>query len=514
MGGRLEAMRKMRAATVLAVLLAAGGAGLAGCAQLGTATTADATANSENRPLTLTELLVGRAEAPETPSSEAPPSSGTPQNPGAAITPPPPGGLAAPDGAQIPAAAVPAKEDLLAQLKSRPDVDPAELARWERIIQISPETDWPLVAIQLQAVLNYKDFQARQKAAEAARAVAAAEAQQPETKQPIQAQPASAASADAAPAPSAESPKDPQTPKEKPPAEAAASAEPETKPDVLPPPAKDESPRPLEAATASEPAGEAPPPGAWRSHLEKAIATLEAELQDSIPDAPAAVGAASSTEDENELAPSERKRANQEAHLRLLYLVGQRRADAARGVEQLPPAEREFWKHQVHGLGVYLDEQGAPVPDRRARLALRELREGLHHLAGASGLDVRSLAFCPQVFGFGNYVEFTPYDFRAGQEILLYAEIDNFSVETRPDGFETELQGSYQIFDAAGRRVAEHVFSPEKELCRNRRRDYFVPYRVYLPKRIDPGPYTLQLTVEDLKGQKFGQAPIRFTIVP
>jgi hypothetical protein len=500
----------MRVATVLAVLLAAGGAGLAGCAQLGTGRTAAATAENDNRPLTLTELLVGRAEAPETPSAEAP------QHP-AAVMPPPPDGLMPPDGAQISAAEVPTKEDLLAQLKSRPDVDPAELARWERIIQISPETDWPLVAIQLQAVLNYKDFQAKQEAAEAARAAAAkaAEAQQPETKQPIKAQPASAASPDEAPAPSAGSTQDSEKSKEKPPTDGAASAESETKPDVLPPPSKDDSPRPLEtAATGSEPAGEAPPPGAWRAHLEKAIEALEAELHGSIPDEPAAVGAASSIEDDSLLAPSERKRANQQAHLRLLYLVAQRRADAARGVEQLPPAEREFWKHQVHGLGVYLDEQGAPVPDRRARLALRELREGLHHLAAASGLDVRSLAFCPQVFGFGNYVEFTPYEFRAGQEILLYAEIDNFMVETRPDGFETELQGSYQIFDAAGRRVAEHVFSPEKELCRNRRRDYFVPYRIYLPKRIDPGPYTLQLTVEDLKGQKFGQAPIRFTIVP
>jgi len=41
-----------------------------------------------------------------------------------------------------------------------------------------------------------------------------------------------------------------------------------------------------------------------------------------------------------------------------------------------------------------------------------------------------------------------------------------------------------------------------------------VPFRMYMPKRIAPGPYTLQLTVEDLKGRRFGQASIRFTIVP
>jgi hypothetical protein len=251
--------------------------------------------------------------------------------------------------------------------------------------------------------------------------------------------------------------------------------------------------------------------------LEQTIEALESELQNGVLDGPAQViasSAAASSEEYRTQAERQRQRARKEAQLRLLYLAAGRNADAVRGIEEFAPPEREFWKHQVHGLGVFLDDQGAPVADRRARLALRELQEGMHHLAAASGLEVRNLAFCPQVFSFGNYVEFSPSEFRPGQEVLLYAEIDHFAVESRPDGFETELQGSYQIFDASGRRVAEHVFPPEKEVCRNRRRDYFVPFRMYLPKRIDSGSYTLQLTVEDLKGRRFGQASTRFAIVP
>ncbi|MBW3597289.1 MAG: hypothetical protein KY475_08445 [Planctomycetes bacterium] len=490
----------MRAGTVLAVLLAAGAVGLGGCAQF------DAAGDAPRHPLSLTSLLLG-APADESQETIAETTSPPPAAP-APVPPLPP----APSGVQVASSAVPTKEELLATLKARPDVDPAELARWERIVQTTPEVDWPVVALQLQAVLNYKEFQAKQ-----APGTGGQESGVRNQESGVRGQESEASKGEAQEAAESNAkPKRPEAkmPEEAPADEVAADSEIGASPGVLPPPSEEKPPRPVEVASASEKAlpGQSPPPGQWRLHLEQAIEALEAELTAAVPDEPAAVGEDANEEDS--FSPSERKRALEEAHLRLLYLAAKRQSDAARGVEQLPPAEREFWKHQVHGLGVFLDEQGAPVADRRARLALRELREGLHHLAAASGLDVRNLAFCPQVYGFGNFVEFSPYEFRAGQEVLLYAEIDNFTVESRPDGFETELQGSYQIFDAAGRRVAEHVFPPEKELCRNRRRDYFVPYRVYLPKRIAPGQYTLQLTVEDLKGQKFGQAPIRFTIVP
>jgi hypothetical protein len=424
---------------------------------------------------------------------------------------------------QLSPAAVPTKEELLAKLRSRPDVDSAEYDRWEKIVVGTPENDWPLVAIQLQAVLNYKSFQGMQ-----------GQASQPSTTPPAPApestaMPASAAAstetaAAATPAPETsslaeggpdETAKSEAQPAAVPEATAAsvAATPAESKPEVLPTGSEEKPPQPIASAQSAAPAANAA--GSWREHLERAIEALEADLN-ATPDAPAQVVANASPPSEEEYrtqAERRRQRARQEAYLRLLYIASRRQADAARGVDEFSPAEKEFWKHQLYGLAVFLDDEGAPIADRRARLALRELQQGMHHLAAASGLDVRNLAFCPQVFSFGNYVEFTPAEFRPGQEVLLYAEIDHFAVEPKPHGFETELQGSYQIFDAAGRRVAEHTFPPEKELCRNRRRDYFIPFRMYLPKRMDPGPYTLQLTIEDLKGRKFGQSSIRFGVV-
>ncbi len=70
----------------------------------------------------------------------------------------------------------------------------------------------------------------------------------------------------------------------------------------------------------------------------------------------------------------------------------------------------------------------------------------------------------------------------------------------------------------SGKMVAERKLPLDRETCRNFRRDYFLAYRIYLPKEILPGKHRLELTVEDLKaaepakGSKFGTAVIEFTV--
>ena len=75
------------------------------------------------------------------------------------------------------------------------------------------------------------------------------------------------------------------------------------------------------------------------------------------------------------------------------------------------------------------------------------------------------------------------------------------------DGYETELQGSYQVLDAQGRRLMDYDLLLDKQVCRSMRTDYFLPYRIYMPDTLEPGSYKLQVTIEDKKGKKFGQTP-------
>ena len=230
----------------------------------------------------------------------------------------------------------------------------------------------------------------------------------------------------------------------------------------------------------------------WETHLEAAISAL--------------------TEQQHSSAAEDVEPGQQDVYLRLLYLAAGRRDDAVRAIEHLDEDHQQFWSQMMHGLSTVLNDDAMPVADRRAALAAGQLRDAVENLANASTLDLRNLTFCTRVDSYGQYTKFQANKFSPNQEVLLYVEIANFTTELTDNGYETSLLGSYRILDTAGRRVADHTFHLENETCRNRRRDYFIPYRIWFPKRIHPGQYTLQLMVEDVKGLKFGQASVEFTI--
>jgi hypothetical protein len=115
-------------------------------------------------------------------------------------------------------------------------------------------------------------------------------------------------------------------------------------------------------------------------------------------------------------------------------------------------------------------------PDESRRAALRSakvlhsLREATTELAVASKLEVRNVAFCERVDNFGWYTEFARKEFQPKQQVILYAEIENFSAEHKaPAGYETELQGSYEIFDSSGQLVTSRQLPADKEICSQRR---------------------------------------------
>ena len=233
-------------------------------------------------------------------------------------------------------------------------------------------------------------------------------------------------------------------------------------------------------------------PGQWRASLDQTLQLLEKEL-------------AGSPRQESD-------GANLAACLRMLHALANHRGEAVAAIEQLPEDEQEYWKHQMHALLLALNADEKHAPSRRAALVLRELRSAQDHLSKLSALDVRNLAFCKAVDSYGCYTEFPTQTFRPEQEIVLYAEIDNFDVEKVNDKYETELQFSYDILDSSGARVANVALPVDKNRCDNHRRDYFITYTFYLPKDIRPGSYTLQLTVEDLKGHKSNQGSLEFRV--
>ncbi|MBI82458.1 MAG: hypothetical protein CMJ81_04615 [Planctomycetaceae bacterium] len=237
----------------------------------------------------------------------------------------------------------------------------------------------------------------------------------------------------------------------------------------------------------------------WQGHLRDAIPKLNAELSDRA----------------QRQTPDSLAYESDQALLRMLHLATTPEQNTITEIPQLNNSERQqFWVNLFESLQTYLDANGVPVADKRADESLQQLRVAVTHLANLSQLRVSNLAFCSKVESYGRYAKMEPYVFQSDQEVLLYVEIDNFATEIMKTSgqYKTELEGSYQIIGPSGERVANHVFPIQSEICRNRRRDYFIPYRMWMPKTLGIGQYTLQLTVEDTIGQKFGQASIVFEI--
>ncbi|MFU7560963.1 hypothetical protein ACMFWY_19935 [Roseiconus sp. JC912] len=176
-------------------------------------------------------------------------------------------------------------------------------------------------------------------------------------------------------------------------------------------------------------------------------------------------------------------------------------------------SEREFLKNQLVGLWTMIDPDGHPSSGQRVNEALPRFRAAAAYLSEATeSLELRHLEFCTEIESYGQVKPFEGNRFAPGQQVILYCEVENFSVVDQGGLFQTSLEGSYEIFDASGNKVVSQLLPTDQQRSRNRLRDYFVAYQMNLPDQLRKGTYRLQLTLEDALGKKVGQANIPFEI--
>ena len=232
----------------------------------------------------------------------------------------------------------------------------------------------------------------------------------------------------------------------------------------------------------------------WQESLAASIETLQKKL--------------ASDESNND---SEAAKLNQ-LRLRFMLLAAGRSTEATEPIPGESEAMTDFWAGQMFGLGTLMDERKASAPTRRNALAKYKLSQALQHLGQASDLVVRNLAFCTDVEGFANIKQFDKYEFQAGEEVILYAELDNLKHEETVDGYRTSLEIGYKIFDSADHLIDEQQSSGSQECSPVLRHDFYVTQRIRLPERLYPGRHILKLVVEDKLGKKYGESTTEFTV--
>jgi hypothetical protein len=395
-------------------------------------------------------------------------------------------------------------EEVMAELRQLGAVDPEAQDRLTADLLRSDRSLWPLLLTQFRAAAAYRQ-QAQQREASGNPNGTASPGEAQRLAYPsYPAAPAVALSRPAAPTPTAEA-----SPAPRPIVGARASADPQPvqQPSASVPQQVKAEPALADKLTAATKKSDSPRPVKDAeilpaSHDQPAATDLHAHLAAAIRD----------LESQSKTPPKTEAEIAQQARLRMLYLLDGRREEALRPIPSVPSATQEFWSQQLFALGTWLDTERTPDGPRRAAETKRILNDAMVRLAEAAPLVIRNLTFCSAVQSYGSLTPFPKCEFAPDQELLLYAEVDNFSSEPTPKGFHTSLRSSYQILDSRGQRVDEHEFTTIEETCQSPRRDFFIGYHLRLPKRIYPGKHKLQLTIEDLKSHKSGQSTVEFLV--
>jgi hypothetical protein len=130
-----------------------------------------------------------------------------------------------------------------------------------------------------------------------------------------------------------------------------------------------------------------------------------------------------------------------------------------------------------------------------------------------SELAIGDLRFCRKVLGFGSFEPLATDRVTAGQRLLLYCELTGIQYEERGDDFVSRISSRVEVKPAgAGPVLWSRELGDAQDVCRRRRRDYYVNYRVELPKTLAPGSYHLRLIQTDLVAGSATSGEIPFEI--
>jgi hypothetical protein len=216
--------------------------------------------------------------------------------------------------------------------------------------------------------------------------------------------------------------------------------------------------------------------------------------------------------EERPLLPDDQTRALEIIRWKLLQALQGNREAALSPQPELTPAQQAFVTQQAYGLLALLSREQSLHWNRRATSATEHFLTASEKLGQSSGLWVKNLQLCTEIKGFGQVTPFTKLNFRTGQDVLLYAELDRFQTENNERGYHTKFTASLQLIDQSGRIAHQRELTPVEEYCGNRRRDYFVSYQIKLPVNVDAGEYTVKLIIHDELGNQTGETSQRITL--
>ena len=211
---------------------------------------------------------------------------------------------------------------------------------------------------------------------------------------------------------------------------------------------------------------------------------------------------------------NDKEQLQDEINLRLLNLTLGNQREAIRLIDGLPMELQEFWRNTLFGLSTMLDDVSDTDESSRIDRAHQYLQRATLSLQNLCPVRMRNQCFINQCDGFGVYEKSSP-DFRRGEPIFIYAEIENLTCRESEEGYHIQVNSSYEIVDIFGNKVANGEFSQTGKNTQSRIRDVFLLWRVDLPENIMPGKYFIRLYVVDTNHPNylFDQASLELSVL-
>ncbi len=115
---------------------------------------------------------------------------------------------------------------------------------------------------------------------------------------------------------------------------------------------------------------------------------------------------------------------------------------------------------------------------------------------------------------FGSFEAIDHQQVTTGRPMLVYCEMAGLEYRPRGEVFVSRLAAQIELRSGSdGPVVWEQAPGTAEDVCNRRRRDYYVSYRIELPRTLEPGPYRLRLVQTDLVGNRVASREIPITVV-
>jgi hypothetical protein len=164
---------------------------------------------------------------------------------------------------------------------------------------------------------------------------------------------------------------------------------------------------------------------------------------------------------------------------------------------------------------VTLDEESAPKQDsaiERAEDSARPDPVTAEDRDESPSIRIAELKLCRKVERFGSFEPLDTTALRTGRTVLVYCEVAGLEYRARGDQFVSRLASHLELRAENGPLIWEQALPTAEDSCRRPRRDYFVWYRVMLPRSLEPGSYRLRLIQTDLIAERTTSAEVALSI--